>query len=192
MSNKNKATVVKYTHNGKVLLFDAIDYLKIKSAYPQLKITLARMRSTAGKEFTYACVKPLIEGKRKTILLHRFITKCPKGKVVDHINHDTLDNRKLNLRICSQRENLMNKSSHKNSTSIYLGVSYCKSRKLWAAGIKTKDSHINLGRFKSEADAARAYNEAALKYFGEFANINKTEEDNIRDNRPKQTTTISW
>lgn len=91
----------------------------------------------------------------------------------DHINHDTLDNRRDNLRICTVSQNNMNrKKSRKTQSSIYKGVCwYARSRK-WIARIKYYETKYHLGYFDSEIEAAKAYNNKARELFGEFAKLN--------------------
>ena len=74
--------------------------------------------------------------KRTTIGLHRWIMNCEKGLQVDHINHNTLDNRKCNLRICTQLENANNKGFYKNNKSGIKGVYYLKDYGYWVAELK--------------------------------------------------------
>ena len=128
-----------------------------------------------NKNILYAKRHIIIEGKRTTLKMHRFVMglKTNDKLIVDHINHNSLDNRKANLRICSQSENCRNKTSHKNSSSKYLGVSFNKKCKKWQYQICSNKKTIHLGLYINEIDAAKAYNNAAIKYHGEFANINK-------------------
>lgn len=110
---------------------------------------------------------------KKLVLMHRFLMGEPKGMVVDHINHDKLDNRKENLRVCTFSDNRKNNNSYKNNTSGYKGVlwyDYCKTPK-WMAYIMVDNKQINLGYFDELEDAIRARNEAELSYFGDFANM---------------------
>lgn len=113
--------------------------------------------------------------KRMGIQMHRTVMKLKQGDglIVDHKNHNGLDNRKENLRIVTASQNNQNRRSRKNSTSKYLGVCWFKRDKKWQAAIKTGGKQIKLGFFISEIDAAKAYNQAALKYFKEYANLNK-------------------
>jgi hypothetical protein len=117
-----------------------------------------------------------INGKRKTIYYSRVITNAPDNVIVDHIDGNTLDNRKCNLRFVNKKQNAQNMKSNKNSTSKYKGVSFDKQRKLWRVVLKVDMKQIYIGRFNLEKDAALAYNKSALQYFGEYARLNKIEE----------------
>lgn len=108
----------------------------------------------------------------KEILIHRFIMNCPKGKVVDHINHDRLDNRKSNLRICTQADNMKNQKKSKKNTSGYKGVCWASREKRWIAYIKVDGKNITLGYFKNKEDAINARLKAEEKYYSEFKFIN--------------------
>jgi len=113
------------------------------------------------------------------VYMHREILGLTDRKIHgDHKDHDTLNNRRNNLRIATHSQNMANRSSHKNSTSKFLGVSIethkrgNKIFKYWHAVI-SKDRKITFfGHFKTEELAALAYNEAAIKLHGEFANLN--------------------
>lgn len=122
----------------------------------------------------YACRQSLIsEGlPKRPIMMHRQIMETPKGMFTDHINHNKLDNRRENLRICDTGQNRRNAIKHCKSISKYKGVTYKKRMKRWLAAIAIDKKDIHLGVFDNEIDAARAYNEAAIKYHGEFAYIN--------------------
>ena len=109
------------------------------------------------------------------IKMHIQITNCQKGMVVHHINHNKLDNRKENLRICSVRDNHKSQLLQKEGrgyTSKYQGVYLKKKTGSWVARIKVNYKNIPLGEFRIEDQAAAAYNDAAKKYFGEFAVLN--------------------
>jgi hypothetical protein len=111
-------------------------------------------------------------GKCSCLRIHRLITNCTKDKMVDHINGDTLDNRKCNLRVCSNQENSMNSKSYKNSSSNFKGVTWHKKANKWAASIMKDYKTIYLGLFENEMDAALVYNGAAKYLFKEFACLN--------------------
>lgn len=105
----------------------------------------------------------------KTIM-HRLITKVTDGMEIDHINGNGLDNRKENLRICTHAENGRNTKLRKDNTLGYKGIKICGNK--WSAQIKIGHQYIHLGTFNSINDAVHAYDNAAIKYFGEFANPN--------------------
>lgn len=106
----------------------------------------------------------------KTELFHRVILKVPKKLKVDHINHNGLDNRRINIRICTQKENSRNMLGHKKSTSKYKGVSLHKG--LWLSQIRTNGKNYLIGKFKNELHAAMAYDLWAKELFGKFAYLN--------------------
>lgn len=111
----------------------------------------------------------------KKLSLHRFLLNVvDKNVIVDHINGNTLDNRKENLRITNKLGNNRNVKKRKNCKSKYKGVTLRPSGR-WGVYIKTEDKNICLGTFDLEVDAAKAYNIAAVKYFNEFARINVIE-----------------
>ena len=114
-------------------------------------------------------------GERKTIFLHREIMSkyLKKGLLIDHINHNGLDNRKSNLRTATHAQNNQNRTSNLNSTSKYLGVYFYKRSLKWMARISIKNKAIYIGIYANEEDAAKAYNKAALEQYGEYANLNK-------------------
>ena len=93
----------------------------------------------------YAVWRGKIDGKKQTVRMHRLITGCPRGKIVDHINHDRLDNRRANLRICTQSENMRNLRNQ--------GRGYWRHRKNKNWVVEVYGKHI--GCFSTEAEAAR-------------------------------------
>jgi hypothetical protein len=110
--------------------------------------------------------------------MHKIILGTKKGFVIDHINGNGLDNRRENLRFCSQKQNSRNNRRRKDKkyTSKYKGVwkyNYDSGRIGWVAQITVNDKAIHLGIFRDEEEAGYAYNQAAKKYFGDFACLNK-------------------
>lgn len=112
-------------------------------------------------------------GKRRYILIHRIIMHEKKGEVIHHIDHNKLNNQKSNLRFCSHKENIRNQVKQKrNTSSKYKGVTFHKKLNKWQSSINVDKKYKYIGIFDLELDAAKAYNEAAIKYFGEFALLN--------------------
>lgn len=115
-----------------------------------------------------------ITTKVPQIKMHRLIMKVGKGIHIDHKNHNTLDNRKNNLRICTNSQNHMNRIKQRMETasSKFKGVCWHKDRNKWEAYI-TKDQKLKyLGLFDDETEAAKTYDFWAKKLFGEFARLN--------------------
>jgi hypothetical protein len=131
-----------------------------------------------GRDGRFYAVRGKRIGKDNVIKvrLHREIMKAPEGLLVDHRNFDGLDNRRSNLRIATHGENNQNKRKRKGATSRYIGVSFDNWAGKWRARIMYKGKMIFLGHFDNEIDAAKAYDAAAKKYYGEFARLNFPEE----------------
>lgn len=109
---------------------------------------------------------------KQTIYMHRLIMRARKGQEIDHINGDALDNRKSNLRFCTRAENTRNRGTNKNNASGYKGVAWHSQVGRWRAYIVVDRKQKSLGLFDTPEQAARAYNEAALKMFGDYARLN--------------------
>lgn len=125
------------------------------------------------KKERYYAVRGARSGEK--ILMHRFILGVPQDKQTDHRNHNGLDNRRENIRMCCGSENQFNAmkdtTSH-SSTSKYKGVSWNIQRQKWQAQICKNRQAIHLGQFDDEINAAKAYDRKAKELFGDFAYLN--------------------
>jgi len=120
----------------------------------------------------------------KVVLMHRAIMNAPEGTVVDHINHNSLNNRRTNLRLCTQKQNSRSARPSRRATSRFKGVYFCRRTGKWLATIGYEGKTIHLGSFDDEIEAAKAYDRKARELFGEFAYLNFPEEEQAGDGRP--------
>lgn len=152
---------------GKVALVDDEDYERLiamgkwRLDNPGYAVKSKRFRKADGK------------WSNKILLMHRIILDAKVGEFVDHINRDKLDNRKSNLRICSKTENNRNVGLSKNNTTGFKGVTFFTLRGKFMAQITFEGKNVFLGYFEEPKEAAKAYNNAAVKYYGEFAYLNE-------------------
>ena len=109
--------------------------------------------------------------------LHRYLTNCPENMVVDHINHNGLDNRKENLRICTPSENSLNKIVLKTSKSGITGVTWCNTMKKWKVSLEHLGKNNHGGYFDNLEDARKARELLEIKVLGSREFINKIESE---------------
>ncbi len=128
-----------------------------------------RVSKSHQRFYAYANIK--CGQKWSTLQMHRLILDAKKGQIVDHVNCDGLDNRRVNLRFCTASQNNQNQAS-RGGTSLFKGVSRNNKQKKWMAKIKKDRKVFYLGLFDNEKDAAIAYDNAAKKLFVDFAWLN--------------------
>ena len=139
------------TRKGEEFIFDKDDY-ELVSKYTWY---------TEKKGYFIAWV---VE-RKKHVFLHRLVLgDIPDGYVVDHINRDRADNRKCNLRICTNSENILNAGLSKANKSGYKGVSWDKRSGKWVVNITINRKHIYIGSFKDIDDVVRARDKYALDH----------------------------
>lgn len=117
---------------------------------------------------THSDTRPSV---RKSISMHRLIMGAGKNEIIDHINGDSLDNRRCNLRFVTKRENAFNSTSRRGASK-YKGVTFRKDTGKWRANIGFDMERKCLGSFATEVEAAAAYNQAAIELHGEHARLN--------------------
>ena len=148
--------------NGQFAIFDIDDYDLV------VKYTWCAVWNKCTKTY-YASTNIRSPEKRgQTMHMQRAIMDAPKGMFVDHINHDSLDNRRCNLRLTTKSENMMNRRKLTPNASGLKGV-YKKSKNKWYSKIKANGQEFNLGTFDTAEEAHAAYCTAALELHGEFA-----------------------
>jgi hypothetical protein len=185
----------------------ALRYRKMRYGYPFRKIYL-----TQGK---YAIVDPedyewlakykwfavrndgrfyaVRWAKNRNVKMHQVIMGTEEGKVIDHINGNGLDNRRANVRFATAQQNGWNKRKQRgNYSSKYKGVHWAKKRNQWRARIKCNGRSIHLGRFETEEEAARAYDEKAKELFGEFAWLNFPVRPGVGRRKSERICIIKW
>ncbi len=145
---------IGYTSKGEEFYFDIEDYDRIKDYCWYLhRGYVISVEAQTNKE----------------IYFHRLILPYMSNRVIDHINHQTNDNRKNNLRIVTQSENQMNKKKQSNNTSGVTGVYYDNKYNRWYSVINYNKNVLHLGHYNKFDDAVKARKEAEEKYFGEYS-----------------------
>lgn len=145
LSGARVGIVIKSKHGNRLGIVDASDYVLVSDTRWNLQVD----------GYTAYAVKA---GE----LMHRRLIEVKAGLVVDHIDRDGLNNTRGNLRVTTQRENIVNRRVQRNNTSGYRGVSKQDGR--WKAMLGVRGKHVYLGLFNTPEDAARAYNKAVLEH----------------------------
>lgn len=110
-----------------------------------------------------------VNGKKVKLWMHREILSTPYGMNSDHRDRNTLDNRRINLRICSHAQNMSNRGAHKTNKLGLKGVCLDRDRMKYTAQIQVNKKNIHLGSFSTPEAAYATYCEAAKRFHGEFA-----------------------
>lgn len=133
-----------------------------------------KWHSSLSRKTCYACRKGRKGKESKKIIMHREILglRPGDGRIVDHIDGNGLNNQRSNLRLCAHQENMLNRPGNRGSKSKYKGIYWSERKRRWIAEIRYKLKKERLGLFKSEVDAAMAYDRRAKELFGEFAKLN--------------------
>ncbi len=125
----------------------------------------------------YACRSVYISGiknkKQVYVFMHNTVCPAPAGKITDHVNRNKLDNRKANLRPATQKQNVWNRRIKKeNRKTQYNGIMWRRDRKKWRVRLTINGRQRTFGHYDDEIEAAKAYDEMAKKYRGDFAVLN--------------------
>lgn len=155
---------------GQSCFVDEADYVWLSG----FKWRYIGIKTKSGALYEYVARTKRVDGKYKQIYMHTQITDCPKGMKVDHINHNGLDNRRSNLRVCTHSENMRNRKMSANNTSGFKGVyKHTSRRNQYYTSITVGRERIKDGPFDNILDAVLCYDNYARRIFGEFAVTNK-------------------
>lgn len=105
---------------------------------------------------------------KQEVYIHRLLLNAPNNLLVDHINKNKLDNRKINIRLVTKSQNAMNSKKQNNNTSGCRGVYWRQERSCWLVYINVNGKRIGLGHYKDFNSAVATRKEGELKYFGEY------------------------
>ncbi|NTW70666.1 MAG: hypothetical protein HGA49_00275 [Eubacteriaceae bacterium] len=154
--SKDRTHLIGFTRKGEPFLFDPEDF------------EIVRRHTWHISKRGYLTSK--ISGK--AVPMHRILVRNSTQLVVDHISRNRLDNRRSNLRLCTQQENSFNQTLPRNNSTGHIGVSFMKKANVFEAYIHLNNKKHHLGLYKNLKDAVMVRDIAAQKYFGEFANLN--------------------
>lgn len=172
MNQKQKVKIMKAElwiplSNGMFTVIDLVDYEKISGR------KWHALHGWRNKTWYAQCNLYDADTKAESsCALHRFLMNAASGEMVDHKDGDGLNNRRDNLRIATRSQNSQNSTKRKNCSSQFKGVCWYPPTRKWVGQLRVAGKRIYLGYFQNEQAAARAYDAAAIKYFGEFALLN--------------------
>lgn len=170
--------MLKVKVSSKYALIDDEDFDLVmkRPLYPYQKLKINKWVIKQSKHLYYAtCSWRTHLGGWTSMRMHRLILGLTHTDrlIIDHKNGDGLDNRRANLRVCTQSQNMANSRQHIETHSGFKGVRWVRGSKKWAAHVTVNHKQIYLGLFECKNQAANAYNERAIKEFGVFACLNK-------------------
>jgi len=152
----------------KFAIVDAADYDRLKDYHWST-------RYSCRTWYAVRCALVADKTNKKLVWMHNEIIENPKGLLIDHFNHNGLDNRRENLRVATRGQNTCNCKKRKRCSSRFKGVCFHKNsrrQKPWDSYINVNGQRISLGCYMTEVEAAHAYDAAARKYHGQFATLN--------------------
>lgn len=153
---------------GQVAIVDAADYEWL------MQWKWYALRRHDGRTYYAGREARLEDGSVVGLRMHRVILGIKDPRLeVDHVDGNGLNNERANLRVASHSQNVLNKHIYRNNSSGYKGVSLRSGGSSWRAYINVNGKRRYLGNYSTPAEAAEAYNRAALKYHGEYAKLNQ-------------------
>ena len=157
--------IIEYEDYAEIVLYDK-DNMEVARAFIDLE-DIDKVKDIKW------CLnsKGYVYSRKLGLYLHRYLMNPSDDEVVDHINHCKYDNRRCNLRICSQQQNTMNKLKYRGRSQ-YKGVCWIKQSKKWHVKIRVNNKQKSIGSYDSEEEGAIAYDKAAILHFGGFASTN--------------------
>lgn len=154
---------------GYVALVDEEDYERVAAFKWYVSMPTGRGRSA----YAHRMIRRASDGARAPLPMHRFILNAPDGLLVDHVDGNGLNNTRANIRLCTYAQNAFNTRPRKNkATSKYRGVCWKKDANLWMVQIHANKKKERVLYFKTEVEAARAYDALAIRLHGAFAKTN--------------------
>lgn len=171
-SKNDPNKIIKYNNYAEIVLYNNINQERART-----KIDLEDVNRI--KKYKWHLVNGYVcayKENRKRIRLHRILLNLPKDKYVDHINGNTLDNRKENLRICTKRQNNLNKKLRKDNKSGVTGVFWANREGKWVANIWTNKKKKVLGYFSNKDKAVKTRKEAEKEYYKQYRYDYKSKE----------------
>lgn len=172
--HKNKIPTKRYKKGNKYIKKDTYYEIELYNYFGEFegmaKISLEDYSTTQGYIWRTSTEGYVFTHKNgKTIFMHRLILNPSKKEIIDHANHDKLDNRRENIRIATKSTNAMNVKKWEHNKSGIIGVNFRKDINKWRSYIKINQKQISLGSYTNKEDAIIARLRAEKQYFGDFA-----------------------